>query len=134
MPARRHPSSARADGLRSVDATARQAGRQARRRRDDIHIHAAVDPMCAERILVALGMLRQATAVSVCKALGVDASGDDYVTVCQRLSNMHALGSVDRYRLPHERDRVYRLTETGCELAMLVQVQPSGEAPVETSA
>jgi hypothetical protein len=87
------------------------------------------DPMCAERILVALGVVREGSAMAVCRALGVDPLGDDYVTVCQRLANMHALGLVDRRRKPSARDRLYSLTSAGCELAMIVQ--PSGEAPAE---
>jgi hypothetical protein len=90
------------------------------------------DPMCAEGILVALGVLREGSAMDVCEALGVDPLGGDYVMVCQRLENLCALGSAKRYRRDYARDRLYALTETGCELAMIVQ--PSGEAPLEHAA
>lgn len=133
MPSRRYPASKRADDLRSVDAVARQAGRQARRRAVGHSIEAPVsapsDPMCAERILVALGTLREASAVTVCKALGLDPCSGDFVTLCKRLGNMYALGQVKRYRRDYSRDRLYALTATGCELAMLVM--PSGEAPAD---
>jgi hypothetical protein len=93
---------------------------------------APADPMCAERILVALGVLREGSAVDVCRALGVDPLGDDYAVVCRRLANMHAFGLANRYRKAYARDRLYSLTAAGCELAMIVQ--PSGEAPAEVAA